>query len=87
MIDYKLLIHLYTQLLLNKRQIKRLKTLEDMPIHIIWRPGVAVLVLDTLSQRPPMDPSCSTPPLAASPTATLDTILVVKYFLVCLIST
>ena len=40
------------------------------------------MVLDTLSQHPPMDPSCSTPSPAASTTATLDTIFMEDSFLV-----
>ena len=41
------------------------------------------MVLNTLSQCFPIDPSCSTSSLATSPTATLDTTLVEESFLVC----
>ena len=47
------------------------------PIQILWRPGVATVVPNTLTLCPPFkNPSCSTLNLTVPPTATLDTILV-----------
>ena len=74
---------------LIKSKIRRLETLADTHIQIIWWPVITTVVPDTLSQRPPMDPSCSTPSPAASPTVSLDTNLVVsryQSFLVCLLA-
>ena len=78
------LIQLHTQPLLNKRQIRWLKTLDNTPIQIIWRPSVAAVACATLSGRPLIYHSYSTPSPAISPTATLDTILVEESFLMCL---
>ena len=61
-------------------QIKLLESLAETPIQIIWRPVVATVVPDTFFQRPPMEHSCSNPSGAASPTATLDNILMEESF-------
>ena len=57
-------------------------TLADTPRQIIWRLCVAAVVYAILSWRPASDPPCGNPSPATSPTATLDTILVEKSFLV-----
>ena len=59
---------------------KWIQTLDDTPIQIIWWSGVAAIVPNTLYPYPPMDPSCSTPPPTASPTATLYTTFVEEFF-------
>ena len=48
--DHRPLVHLSTQPILNKRQIRWITALADTPIIIKWWPGDAAVVLDSLSR-------------------------------------